>query len=220
MIPNYQIVRFQKGEKIITAVGERIKYDCGCITIDETSGRIEISVPDCSDGHEKGVSYNAPEWWKHTEFLPGTVSDDEYLLIGSREVWINCCYQVWVYRDVTKIPPVPGKTENDLLMPPEGMGVVTWLSIKLTKKKPIRDWRQFQVIKNLLLGPEVEAVELFPRESRLMDAANQYHLWCLEEGSQWPFGQLGRKMASPEEAAAVGAVQEPWRDVVHGLPSG
>jgi hypothetical protein len=42
---------------------------------------------------------------------------------------------------------------------------------------PCKNWRHFQQIKNELVGPEHEAVEIFPAESRLVDTANQYHLW-------------------------------------------
>jgi hypothetical protein len=51
------------------------------------------------------------------------------------------------------------------------------LSIKRHDRRPIRDWRAFQRIKNELAGAEREAVELYPAERRLHDAANQYHLW-------------------------------------------
>lgn len=40
-----------------------------------------------------------------------------------------------------------------------------------------KDWRHFQRIKNELVGPEHEAMELFPAESRLVDTDNEYHLW-------------------------------------------
>jgi hypothetical protein len=40
------------------------------------------------------------------------------------------------------------------------------------------DWREFQGIKNQLAGPECEAFELYPAESRLMDPSNYYSLWC------------------------------------------
>lgn len=39
------------------------------------------------------------------------------------------------------------------------------------------DWRDFQRIKNELVGPEAEGVEIYPAESRLVDTANHYHLW-------------------------------------------
>lgn len=40
------------------------------------------------------------------------------------------------------------------------------------------DWREFQAIKNQLAGPECEAFELYPAESRLLDPSNYYALWC------------------------------------------
>lgn len=40
---------------------------------------------------------------------------------------------------------------------------------------------------NELVGEEVEAVELYPAESRLVDGSNQFHLWCVI-GFRFPFG--------------------------------
>lgn len=54
---------------------------------------------------------------------------------------------------------------------------VLHLSIKRIDREPIRDWRALQSIKNALVGEECEAIEIFPAESRLVDTANQYHLW-------------------------------------------
>ena len=55
---------------------------------------------------------------------------------------------------------------------------MTHLSIKRVDKGAIHDWRIMQEIKNALVGPECEAFEMYPAESRLVDSANQYHLWC------------------------------------------
>jgi len=44
------------------------------------------------------------------------------------------------------------------------------------------DWREFQQIKNSLLGPEWEGVELYPAESRLVDPTNRFYLWCFPPG--------------------------------------
>ena len=63
-----------------------------------------------------------------------------------------------------------------------------WLSIKKLNKNPIHDWRELQKIKNLIAGKEREAVELYPSESRLVDTSNQYHLFVLPKGEQFPFG--------------------------------
>jgi len=64
-------------------------------------------------------------------------------------------------------------------------GMIIWhLSIKRNDKEPIMDWRDLQDIKNKLVGPEYEAMQLFPAESRCVDSANQYHLWALmKEGA-------------------------------------
>lgn len=64
-----------------------------------------------------------------------------------------------------------------------------WLSIKRNDKEPIHDWRDLQEIKNKLIGTENEAVEIYPAESRLVDSANQYHLWAFKDPSiKFPFG--------------------------------
>lgn len=39
-------------------------------------------------------------------------------------------------------------------------------------------WRRFQQIKTDVCGPDWEAVELYPAESRLIDTGNRYYLWC------------------------------------------
>lgn len=58
-------------------------------------------------------------------------------------------------------------------------GMVIWhLSIKRIDKEPIMDWRDLQTIKNRFCGPDVEAMQLFPAEARLVDTSNQYHLWA------------------------------------------
>lgn len=75
---------------------------------------------------------------------------------------------------------------------------LTHLSIKRIDREPIHDWREFQMIKNTLCGPEREAVEIYPAESRLVDTANQFHLWVLPEGRQWPMGWDTRLVTEDE----------------------
>ena len=57
------------------------------------------------------------------------------------------------------------------------VGDFAHISIRRQDRAAIHDWRDLQRIKNELLGPEAEAIELYPAESRLTDSANQYHLW-------------------------------------------
>lgn len=90
------------------------------------------------------------------------------------ELWKNNRYQVAIVRET----PV-GK----------GFPPMIHLSIKRLDRNPVRDWRDLQRIKNELVGPEHEGVELYPAESRLTDTANQFHVWVLaREGMRFPFG--------------------------------
>lgn len=76
----------------------------------------------------------------------------------------------------------------------------THLSIKRHDRMAARDWRHMMQIKNEVVGPEREAVELFPAESRLVDTANEYHLWVLPEGERFPFGYSSRSVFTQEQA--------------------
>lgn len=63
------------------------------------------------------------------------------------------------------------------------------LSIKRLDKEIVRDWRDLQEIKNQLVGPQCEGVELYPAEDRLVDTANQFHLWVIKDPNyRFPFG--------------------------------
>ena len=58
-----------------------------------------------------------------------------------------------------------------------------------------KNWSDFQQIKNELVGPECEAVELYPANSRLVDTRNEYHLWVLADpASRYPFGYTERRV--------------------------
>jgi hypothetical protein len=71
----------------------------------------------------------------------------------------------------------------------ERVGPMWHLSIRPHNPRRGRPWREFQRIKNDLVGPENEGVEIFPAESRLVDTADQYHLWvAADAGFRFPFG--------------------------------
>jgi hypothetical protein len=79
---------------------------------------------------------------------------------------------------------------------------LTWLSIKRIDQEPVHSWRDLQRIKNELCGPECEAVELYPAESRRVDTSNQYHLWVMREArSRFNFG-FTRRLVSQGSVAA------------------
>lgn len=86
---------------------------------------------------------------------------------------------------------------------------ITHLSIKRIDKKPIHDWRDLQEIKNQIMGPEFEAIELYPAESRRVDSANQYHLWAVRDPS-WRF-PVGFSTRFVSEDSINGSVQRPFQ---------
>lgn len=107
------------------------------------------------------------------------------------EIWISKKHQVAVHQD---------DPSDEMIWP-----AMIHLSIKRIDKKPIRDWREIQSIKNTLIGPKHEGVELYPAEDRLVDGANQYHLWVLaEDDVRFPFGfHEGRRVNFVSEGGVV-----------------
>jgi hypothetical protein len=105
-------------------------------------------------------------------------------------VWKNNLYTVIMTRDDTGTP--------------------FELSIRRNDRRPVHDWRHFQMIKNQLVGFETEAVELYPAQSRIMDTANQYYLHCLLPGMRFPVGWEGPTLlADADEQRVAGAEQRP-----------
>jgi len=104
-----------------------------------------------------------------------------------------------------------------------GTGIVH-LSVKRHDRRQIRNWRHLQQIKNEVCGEEREAMEIYPAESRLVDGANEYHLWVLPEGMRIT-DQIGfREGIVPTDeqierfnAAGHKGRQEPWDE---GLTTG
>lgn len=113
------------------------------------------------------------------------------------ECWRNELYVVLVRRGLD-IP-------ED--MNPERDPHLVWLSIRRDDRGTNIPWRHKQKIKNQLLGPKNEAVEIFPAESRLVDGANQYHLFGYTDGRRVPFGFQTRSCTT---VSIAGSKQEPF----------
>lgn len=86
------------------------------------------------------------------------------------------------------------------------------LSIRRNDRDAIHDWRDLQRIKNELVGPECEGLELFPAESRLVDTANHYWLWVFLD----PTFRIGvgfqERLIADYSHSPTGARQRPFRD--------
>ena len=69
----------------------------------------------------------------------------------------------------------------------KNMGI-TYLSIKRLDLEPIHDWRDLQEIKNQICGKDREGLELYPSEDRVVDTANQYHMFVFGKDYKIPLG--------------------------------
>lgn len=90
------------------------------------------------------------------------------------EYWINDLYQV----------------QKRPLCNDAGEVKAYHLNIRRRDGRPIfRDWRHFQRIKNELVGEECEGFEMYPAESRMVDASNKYHVFVFTDPTyRIPFG--------------------------------
>jgi hypothetical protein len=106
------------------------------------------------------------------------------------ELWANELYQVQVRRM---------------------KGSIVHLNIRRRDGEAcIRDWRHFQQIKNELLGPECEAMELYPAESRLVDSTNKYHLFGSTDPTfRFPVGFKDRDVRFEDDHGNAGLKQRP-----------
>lgn len=113
------------------------------------------------------------------------------------DIWKNSRYTV-----MTRVITSSNPDEPELIH----------LSIKRNDKAPVTSWRDLQKIKNELVGPDCEGMQIFPAESRLVDTSNQTHLWCFKNpGIRIPFGYQERLVY---EGNSHGAIQEPFENHV------
>lgn len=59
-------------------------------------------------------------------------------------------------------------------------GEVIHLWIRRHDEKPM-GWTELQRTKNEILGAEIMAIQVFPKQSNVIDQANMYHLWAFPE---------------------------------------
>lgn len=130
--------------------------------------------------------------WEHLEQVE--ISDEAHEVstaIGDPidEVWASPLYEV----------------QMRYLDPDRGRAGAVHLSIKRRDREADHDWRHLQAIKNEVIGWGREGVELYPAESRLVDAANQTHLWVMPAGVTLELGFNERAVATQEEVYALAA---------------
>lgn len=152
--------------------------------IGRRGGKMPNVVPwtDFRREHVDPAQFDTPEAWTRYEALAqkdptrtAAQYREVYLSLLSDEHYVNSRYHVTVRRS-----PI------DLGW---GISQLAHLSIKRLDQQTIHDWRDLQRIKDELIGPECEGVELFPAQSRCVDTANQYHIWVIVDPEfRFPFG--------------------------------
>jgi len=142
--------------------------------------RREKLITKFHEGHAVVTGGGWPEW-------SGLVMTSGPGSVFCREVGCDYWFANSRYQVLVKFERAPG-------WPP-----LAHLSIKAHDKRCVRDWRDMQRIKNEIVGPEAEGLELYPAESRLMDEANQFHIYCAHPVVKFPFGQQDRTRSTPEE---------------------
>jgi hypothetical protein len=138
----------------------------------------------------------------------GVAPDDDHMGVP---IWNNL-YTVW-----GRVSTVQG-----LVIYGREVEQMVHLSIKRNDRGPVIDWRDKLRIKNELCGPESEAVELYPSMKRLVDGANQFHLWVIgfqaapktkeysedvmerQHGLLFPFGFTERLVMNQHESRGQG----------------
>lgn len=85
---------------------------------------------------------------------------------------------------------------------PIGGGPYAVLSITALDETARHDWRDFQQLKNMIVGEEWEAYEKYPAESDLVDPSNRFYLWCCPKGTTGIDLGTGRNVVGPNEAIA------------------
>ncbi len=69
-------------------------------------------------------------------------------------------------------------------------------------------WVDLQRIKNELIGPDREAIQVFPKAAELVDDANMAHLWIIEAAAPLPFTFKNLGWGTPSAAPPVAEESE------------
>jgi hypothetical protein len=116
------------------------------------------------------------------------LAEESYQYQKRSEKWENSKYKVTFDRQCDHVHPNW----------PEGLAC-WYISFSMKDGGHLIDWREIQEMKNQVVGEEHEAVMLFPKDSRCMDTANQFHLYIIgDKGQEFPVGWQCQKAVTDE----------------------
>ena len=132
------------------------------------------------DDYEKFRKKINPTTGKNAPSMTWNTAKKLYREFENAKLYVNDIYQVIYYNE---------KMVDDMKYSYEEFkGRIRYLSIKRHDREAIQDWRDLQDIKNQICGEDSEAIQLYPNEKRLVDTANQYHLWVFPKDYLIPLG--------------------------------
>lgn len=124
-----------------------------------------------------------PITWKEAKAINQQLEEERKS--SNAKMYKNGLYRVTVYE---------GEEADEMNQVEEFKGRCTYLSIRREDNEPKTSWTDFQQIKNELTDPRREAIEIYPAQARVFDAANQYHLLVFPLGVILPFGKDQQKI--------------------------
>lgn len=111
-------------------------------------------------------------------------------------IWKNSRYQVHIHL----IAATRGRAPD-----------LIHLSLRRIDRGTLIPFRDIMRLKRELLDPEIELIELYPAESRLVDTSNQFHYWGMNSSTfRMPFGfDRGRVVGDGNGNGAVQTLYGP-----------
>jgi hypothetical protein len=123
----------------------------------------------------------------------------------------NATYDIMMRQEVFKNDEYLVSIQKDVS---HGFGgwKIWQLTINRIDGTAVHDWRDLQAIKNAVVGPDYEAIELFPAEPRLVDTTNSFHLFVVVQNETGqvptiPIGWTKRRVGTAEMARNRGCMQ-------------
>ena len=92
---------------------------------------------------------------------------------GDCQFWTNDMYQVNIRKG--------SNTQYWFHFNADNINQYVYLSIKRRDKEAAFDLEHLQEIKDVLVGENLMAIELYPNQKRVLDTANQYHMFVFPE---------------------------------------
>ena len=157
---------------------------------------IESKYFGCWELRANGVSQHGISFMEMVQKLKD-LGDNHKTAVAGANILLNT--EVWYSQDnkykVTRC--ILG--EGHPMIQDDSFIGTTWLNIRINNGETyLRDWAEFQMIKNDLCGEESFGFEIYPPESTLHDTDNCYHMFVLPEGQRFPIGYQVRDVSSDE----------------------